>query len=156
MADWQKIKTEYVTTDTSYRKLALKYGVNSTTICRRSGKEGWGKAREQYRNKTQTKIEKAIQAKEVSRAERIMGVSDKLLTKVEAYVETVSPDTVEAKDLQSLSATIRNIRDIQYIRSDLDRREQEARIQQLERRTDQDADSSVTITLEGDITAYAQ
>ena len=156
MADWQKIKTEYVTTDTSYRKLALKYGVNCTTICRRSGKEGWGKAREQYRNKTQTKIEKAIQAKEVSRAERIMGVSDKLLTKVEAYVETVSPDTVEAKDLQSLSATIRNIRDIQYIRSDLDRREQEARIQQLERRTDQDADSSVTITLEGDITAYAQ
>ncbi len=85
-----------------------------------------------------------------------MDVSDKLLTKVEAYVEAVSPDTVEARDLQSLSATIRNIRDIQYIRSDLDRREQEARIRQLERRTDQDADGSVTITLEGDITSYAQ
>ncbi len=156
MADWQKIKTEYVTTDTSYRKLAQKYGVNSTTICSRSRQEGWIEAREQYRNKTQTKIEKAIQAKEVSRAERVMDVSDKLLTKVEAYVEAVSPDTVEAKDLQSLSATIRNIRDIQYIRSDLDRREQEARIRQLEQRTDQDADGSVTITLEGDITSYAQ
>lgn len=156
MADWQKIKTEYVTTDTSYRKLAQKYGVNSTTICSRSRQERWIEAREQYRNKTQTKIEKAIQAKEVSRAERVMDVSDKLLTKVEAYVEAVSPDTVEAKDLQSLSATIRNIRDIQYIRSDLDRREQEARIRQLEQRTDQDADGSVTITLEGDITSYAQ
>ena len=32
MADWQAIKTEYITTDTSYRKLAEKYGVSRVQI----------------------------------------------------------------------------------------------------------------------------
>ena len=32
MADWQAIKTEYITTDTSYRKLAQKYGVQASVI----------------------------------------------------------------------------------------------------------------------------
>ena len=30
--DWLKIKTEYITTDISYRKLAEKYGVSNTVI----------------------------------------------------------------------------------------------------------------------------
>ena len=41
MEDWLKIKTEYITTDTSYRKLAEKYGVHYQTICSRSKAEGW-------------------------------------------------------------------------------------------------------------------
>ena len=32
MADWQAIKTEYITTDTSYRKLAQKYGISHVQI----------------------------------------------------------------------------------------------------------------------------
>ena len=35
MADWQAIKTEYITTDTSYRKLAQKHGVSYQAICHR-------------------------------------------------------------------------------------------------------------------------
>ena len=41
MADWKKIKTEYITTETSYRKLAQKYGLDQATIARRAKKEGW-------------------------------------------------------------------------------------------------------------------
>lgn len=40
MADWSKIKTEYITTDTSYRKLAEKYGINKDTIYAKAKKEG--------------------------------------------------------------------------------------------------------------------
>ena len=33
MADWQAIKTEYITTDTSYRKLSQKYDIGYQAIC---------------------------------------------------------------------------------------------------------------------------
>ena len=56
MADWQAIKTEYITTDTSYRKLAQKYDVHYQAICQRSKAEGWIAQREQYRNDTITDI----------------------------------------------------------------------------------------------------
>ena len=36
MADWNKIKTAYLTSDTSYRKLDQKYGVNATTIAKKA------------------------------------------------------------------------------------------------------------------------
>lgn len=47
--DWEAIKTEYITTDTSQSKLAKKYGVPRSTICKWCAKEGWVAAREQYR-----------------------------------------------------------------------------------------------------------
>jgi hypothetical protein len=40
--DWASIKTEYITTDTSYRKLAQKYGVNHTILVTvRRMRSGW-------------------------------------------------------------------------------------------------------------------
>ena len=60
MADWQKIKTEYITTDPSYRKLAQKYGIDSAVIGRRAKSEEWVKLRQQYIDKTQTKTLNAI------------------------------------------------------------------------------------------------
>ena len=47
MADWQKIKTEYITTDTSYRELSQKYGVHYTNIAKRAKKEDWQQLRQQ-------------------------------------------------------------------------------------------------------------
>lgn len=52
MVDWQTIKTEYITTNTSYRKLCQKHGVSYTTLSNRALDEGWVNAREQYRAKT--------------------------------------------------------------------------------------------------------
>ena len=55
-ADWQAIKTEYITTNTSYRKLAEKYGVSTTQICNVGREEKWVEQREQYLNKTAAKM----------------------------------------------------------------------------------------------------
>ena len=41
MADWSKIKTEYITTDTSYRKLAEKYGVSASSLMQVAAREKW-------------------------------------------------------------------------------------------------------------------
>ena len=79
MADWQAIKTEYITTDTSYRKLAQKYGVNVTNIAKKAGAEGWVEQRKQYANETQTKTLEKISEQEANRAVKIHSVADKLL-----------------------------------------------------------------------------
>ena len=86
MADWKKIKTEYITTDTSYRKLAQKYGVGYQAICHRSQEEGWIAKREQYRNKTISKSLDRISEKQADKIARIDGLADQLLVKLEQAI----------------------------------------------------------------------
>lgn len=86
MADWQAIKTEYITTDTSYRKLAQKYGVNYQAICHRSKDEGWIAQREQHRNNTITKTLEKISSKKADKMARIDDLADKLLEKLEQAI----------------------------------------------------------------------
>lgn len=61
--DWLKIKTEYINdTNTSYRKLAEKYGVNKDTIAQKAKNEEWVKDRQTQTYNTQTKtIQKTVE-----------------------------------------------------------------------------------------------
>ena len=49
MIDWAAMKTEYVTTDTSYRRLGDKYGIHFKRIARVAKKENWVEARRTWR-----------------------------------------------------------------------------------------------------------
>ena len=131
MADWQAIKTEYITTDTSYRKLAQKYGVNYTTICQRSKAEKWIDQREQHQNKTQTKTLNAISKKQADRAAKLIGVSDLLLDNVKSLLEANEGVLTDTSIMKDVSVILKNLKDIQMIRSEADLREQEARIEKL-------------------------
>ena len=86
MADWQAIKTEYITTQTSYRKLAQKYGVSYQAICHKSKEEGWIAQREQHMNKTVTKAIDKISSKKADKMARIDDLADKLLEKLEQAI----------------------------------------------------------------------
>lgn len=136
MADWSAIKTEYITTDTSYRKLAQKYGVSTTQICNVGRDEKWVEQREQFLNKTTAKTLEKISQQEANRAAKIHSVADKLLLKIEAMADSSRP--MNSKDLRALTAAIKDLKDIQNVRSDADRREQEARIANLNRQAEKD------------------
>ena len=148
MADWQKIKTEYITTDTSYRKLAQKYGVNYRTICVRSQQEGWIEQREQHINETTTNILKAIGRQQVSRAERLQNVADKLLTKVESLLEGDSELLFDTQGMKHISGVLKDIKEIQMIRSDKDLEEQDARIAKLRKEAEKEEHSDNTIVIQ--------
>lgn len=156
MADWQKIRAEYITTDISYRKLADKYGLDQATVARRAKKEDWVSKRQHHADKTQAKILSADTKNKADRASRLMTVADKLLKKVEVLVD--KDDYLSAGAIKNLSDALKNIRETQMIRSDQDIREQEARIAKLQKETEkQDNEkSSITITLEGSLSDYAQ
>ena len=125
MADWQAIKTEYITTDTSYRKLAQKYGVSTTQICNVGRDEKWVEQREQFLNKTTAKTLEKISQQEANRAAKIHSVADKLLNKIEALVDRPG---MMPKDVRALVAAVKDLKEIQGVKSDLDKKEQEARI----------------------------
>ena len=136
MADWQAIKTEYITTDTSYRKLAQKYGVSTTQICNVGRDEKWVEQREQYLNKTTAKTIEKISQQEANRAAKIHSVADKLLLKIEAMVE--SEEALDTKSIRALTAAVKDLKEIQSVRSELDKQEQEARIANLRKQADKE------------------
>ena len=151
MADWQAIKTEYITTQTSYRKLAEKYGINVTTIAKTAGSEGWVEQRKQYANETQAKTIEKISQQEANRAARIHSVADKLLNKIEAMVDREEP--LSEKGIRALTAAVKDLKEIQSVKSALDEQEQRARIANLQKQAqkeDTQADSIEVVFLAGE------
>lgn len=74
--DWKQIKTEYITTDTSYRKLAAKYEVPMSTLTRIAIKEKWVDAKERYKNKVITKTVEKMANKEANKLAKIRTAAD--------------------------------------------------------------------------------
>ena len=147
MADWNKIKTEYITTDTSYRKLAQKYGLDQATIAQRGKKEDWVGIRKQKASETQAKIIDAVEDRKVDRATRLQSVADKLLDKVEALVETGDLLTMNSQAMKHISGVLKDIKEIQNIKSDADMREQEARIANLRKQAEKEEDTNTEVVI---------
>ena len=156
MADWQAIKTEYITTDTSYRKLAQKYGVSATQICNVGRDEKWVEQREQFLSKTTAKTLEKISQQEANRKARIHSVADKLLNKIEAIVDADKP--LDTKGIRALTAAVKDLKEIQNVKSALDEREQKARIASLEKQADKESDNKepIQVIIGGDLMEYSK
>ena len=151
MADWQAIKTEYITTQTSYRKLAQKYGVSHVQIGNVGKEEKWVELRRQHLDNTFTKTVEAISKQEANRAARIHTVADKLLNKIEAMVDSERP--LDTKGIRALTAAVKDLKEIQSVKSALDEQEQRARIANLQKQAnkeDTQADSIEVVFLAGE------
>ena len=155
MADWQAIKTEYITKDTSYRKLAQKYGINVTTIAKTAGAEGWVEQRKQYAINTQAKTLEKISQQEANRAVKIHSVADKLLLKIEALVDRPG---MMPKDVRSLVAAVKDLKEIQGVKSELDEKEQRARIANLRKQaeTDNGNKEPIKVIIGSDLEEYSK
>lgn len=157
MADWQAIKTEYITTDTSYRKLAQKYGVSHVQIGNVGREEGWVKLREQHLNKTLTKSVNAISNKQAERTAKLFTVSDLLLNKVKSLLEADEELLVDTSIMKDVSIILKNLKDIQMIRSEADLREQEARIDKLRKEAMVEKENNeVKVTMQGELEEYSE
>ena len=147
MADWQKIKTEYITTDTSYRKLAQKYGVHYNAIANRAKQEDWISQRNQFCDRTVTKTVTAISNKQVDRATKIIEVSDLLLAKVKSLIEDSPELLANTQSIKNLSGVLKDIKEIQMIKSAKDLEEQDARIAKLRREAEKEEDTNTEVTI---------
>lgn len=157
MADWQSIKTEYITTDTSYRKLAQKYGVSYVQIGNVGREENWVELRKQHLDKTLTKSMNAISKKQADRAANLIAVSDLLLGKVKNLLEADEKLLVDTSIMKDVSIILKNLKDIQMIRSEADMQEQDARIKKLQKEAMVEKENNeIKVTISQDLDEYSK
>lgn len=188
MADWQSIKTEYITTNTSYRKLAQKHGIHYKVISDRGKNEKWVELRSQYRDKTLTKTLDKISTKKADKMARIDDLADQLLDKLQQAIteldmqlykhtdktkiieydyslvpgkptkETIHEEEklletksiVDRKGLKQIASALKDIKEVKMLKSELDRQEQEARIDKLRKEAMGDkANDAPSLVVEG-------
>lgn len=157
MADWQSIKTEYITTDTSYRKLAQKYGVSRVQIGNVGRDENWVELRRQHLDKTMTKAVNAIGTKQAEMASKLYGVGGLLLDRVKLLLEARPELLADTSSMKDVSVVLKNLKDLMSVKSDADMREQEARIDKLRKEAMVEKENNeVKVTIVGDLDEYSQ
>ena len=83
-----------------------------------------------------------------------MDVTDKLLTKIEETVDELSTEGIvlDKSTLKQISGALKDLKEIQGVKTERDIREQEARIRNLEkqaRESDDNEPKKITITIAG-------
>ena len=148
--DWKKAKAEYIAGGTSYRKLAEKHKVPFHTLRKVAAKEKWYDLRNETSAKAAIKIVEIESTKQAERMKKLLTVSDKLLEAVEDAVNQFKAGELmlDKGALKSLSGTIKDIKDIQSLKSALDIEEQKARIAILKKQAEADDnnDTEVLVT----------
>lgn len=150
--DWKKIKTEYITTDTSYRKLCEKYGVSRTTLTKRATREGWVELRSQHSAKREAKMADAVINQQAESAKLLTATATHLLGMIADGLGTFDPDTLLAdrQALRGITGALRDLKDVLSLKSDIDLEEQKARIAKLRKESEEETEPpAITVNIIG-------
>ena len=162
---WDEIKMEYLTTDTSYRKLAKKYGCSDPLIARRAKKEGWY-AEKQGRQKA---ITAAVSAAAQIDADTVVNKLCALREAAEAAVDIArerlkAPSQMSGQDYRSYVAGLKDLnimlRDFYDIPTPAQREQLAMARERLElekqRIAPDDTDNDMHVTLDDGAEDYAE
>lgn len=146
--DWNKIKAEYIAGGTSYRKLAEKYKVKLSALRFVAEREKWVELKSQAQLKTNTKIVNCVSEKNAKIDATYYRLVDKLMQKAEKYIDTTK--IWQPTSLKDMATTLKYLKECKGVKSEIDLREQEARIKNLEKQAaendnDDDKPSGVLI-----------
>ena len=156
MPDWKKIKAEYIR-GVSYRKLADKYGVSFSSIQKRGAKEKWTDLRKRSSRKSDEKIVESVASREAKRVDGIQTVADLLLERIKEGV-TKGTLIIDSQSIRQITASLKDLRDIKGIKSELDMQEQMARIDKLRKEaSDDDAnkDTKIVVEMKGELDSWS-
>ena len=153
--DWNKLKAEYIAGGTSYRKLSEKYKVPFSTLKEHARREQWTDLREKARHRADTKFAIKIGEVQANKSLKINDVADKLLDKIVGLLDM--SEFVDSQVIKQCTSALKDIKDIKGIKSDIDLREQEARIDKLRKDAEaEQGDTSVTVKFEGEIERWSK
>lgn len=152
MIEWDKIKTEYVTSYITLDQLASKHGLTASAVKQRSWKEGWRAERKRlHEQMTADAVKKAANARS-SRIAKLMRVSDKVIDAIEKSIDSFEAGELDVDKtlLKQLSSAIKDIKDVQGIKTPLDEEEQRARIEKLRKDAQRDdVDREIVVRIDG-------
>ena len=152
--DYKKIKAEYIAGGTSYRKLAEKYDVPFSTLRKVAKREGWTQKRTQVEHKVDTNVTEQVVENETKRLVDIVDVADKLLDKISNTIDSL--EVIDSQSLKHFTSALKDIKDIKGIKSDIDLKEQEARIAKLQKEAQaEEKDNEIQIIIGADAEDYS-
>ena len=152
--DWKSIKAEYIAGGTSYRKLAKKYGVSFSTLRGIAEREKWTDLKAQAQHNADTKLVESIGEQNGAYTVSINDVANKLLEKIVAMMEM---DCVTSQAIKHLTGALKDIKEVKGIKSDIDLREQEARINNLRRQAEAGEESKdIVVKIGSDVEEYSE
>lgn len=146
--DWDKIKAEYIAGGTSYRKLCSKYGCPFTTLTRTARREGWTQLRSQAEHKAETKIVNVVSEKKADIDKKYFNLVDKLMERAEEVIEKTP--IWQPNSIKEMATALKYLKECKGVKSDIDLREQEARIAKLEKEAQAEQDNNDIRVVIGD------
>ena len=181
MIQWEKLKTEYITSGISYQALAEKYGVSYATLKTHARCDRWVELRQKHREETFQKSLKIIGDRQAEDLARVDFLADEMLCKLETaiseldlklishkekgedetckwektYEEAVPGGIVDRQGLRQLAACLKDLKQAKAILSEQERQEQEARIQKLQKEAKEDTAQEITVKLQEDLEAFS-
>ena len=131
---WQKIKAEYIAGGISYRKLAEKHGVSFNTLKDIAVRERWNDLKQQAHNRATTKMVDVVSDKSAKIDDKYFRLVDKLFTKAEEVID--STPIWQPNSIKEMATALKYLKECKGVKSDIDLREQEARIDKLRKEID--------------------
>lgn len=140
--DYSEIKAEYIAGGIGIKKLAEKHGVPYGTLRRVVERGRWKDLRAKCEQKIDNEIVKGVSKNQARVARKIKGIADKLLIRIENALDNA--DSIGPQSAKDYATALKRIQEIDGIKSELDVREQEARIKRLESDTNCGGESGDT------------
>ena len=114
--------------------------------------------RRQAQDKSDTKIVNSIAKDIANNSVKINNVADKLLEKISSMIEEHEEILYNSQSLKHITSALKDIKDIKGLKSDIDLREQEARINKLRKDAeddDKDKDITIEVIMDDEVDGYA-
>lgn len=149
---WKKIEAEYLSGHTSYQKLSEKYGIPLNTLKRYGKKHDWYQNRAEIEAESGAKIRSALSPKiveaKVKEAVEYESMFADMIRKVREGIELCDPADVRA--LRLMVSALKDLQEMQGLnKSELDKAEQQARIDALRAKSREQKAEPLTIVIEG-------
>lgn len=153
--DWEQIRLEYITNSAmTLTGLARKHDLNVSAISAHSKKEEWRSQKREFLEKTRKKALESLAEKEVDRRKRIFGLADNLLSKIE---DLSSDDEITVQNLEKICKMLKDIKDIQGVKSEIDVEEQRFRIAKLKKDSaDLEREPTVRVVIDPDLSGLGE
>ena len=181
MTDWNQLKTEYASGQMTYKDLARAHGLNYATLRDHARYDHWADARRMHTSKTVRKSLDIIGDRQAENLARVDALADELLQKLDKaigeldlavtrcrekgeseegtkwekdYELTEPGGRVDRQGLRQLTASLKDLKEIKALQTELDRLEQEARIERLQKASEDPKPQTLQVLLEGEMSDF--
>ncbi len=117
LEDWVAIKTEYISTPISQRKLAQKHKVSRSLLQKKAAAEGWTAAKKaqlaKIEKKTAQKVADKISSAQADRLAKILNSGDKLAATIDRAIGQIERNgEVDTYKLRQIVQSLKDLKEI--------------------------------------------